>query len=64
MSKWQNMIKRDIYQTVTSRLLSPRQFIQVLIGSRQVGKTTLSRQIIKEFPGSKHYFWNGLIHKI
>lgn len=49
------MIKRPLYQNVKSRLLSSRQFIQVLIGPRQVGKTTLSRQIMRHFPNSVHY---------
>ena len=49
------MIKRDLYQTVEKRLLSSRQFVQVLIGPRQVGKTTLSRQLMALFQDSVHY---------
>ena len=40
------MFKRKIYHTLLSRLSEARRFIQVLIGPRQVGKTTLAHQII------------------
>ena len=33
----------------------PRKFIQVLAGPRQVGKTTLARQLMKAFPSECHY---------
>lgn len=40
------MFVRSEYQVVMSRLEEPRQFIQVLAGPRQVGKTTLVSQVL------------------
>ncbi len=39
------MYERPIYQTLWTRLHEPRRFMQVLIGPRQTGKTTLARQV-------------------
>ena len=36
------------YYTLTSRLKEPRHFIQVLMGPRQVGKTTVVKQVVKD----------------
>ena len=36
------------YHTLTSRLNEPRLFIQVLMGPRQVGKTTVVKQVVKD----------------
>ena len=41
-------MQRSIIQTVTKRLKEPRMFIQVLCGPRQVGKTTLITQVLRE----------------
>lgn len=49
------MFKRQIYQTLSRRLQEERRFIQVLIGPRQVGKTTLARQVIDALNISAHY---------
>ncbi len=49
------MVKRQLYQLVTKRLQQKRQFIQVLLGPRQVGKTTLSQQVMRQFAGPTHY---------
>jgi predicted AAA+ superfamily ATPase len=38
------MIERDQLQAFTKRILEPRKFIQVLMGPRQVGKTTMADQ--------------------
>ncbi len=38
---------RPYAHTLTKRLTEPRRFIQVLTGPRQVGKTTLVRQVIE-----------------
>jgi hypothetical protein len=46
------MYKRKIYNTVLKRVLEDRKFIQVLLGPRQVGKTTLSMQIKDEIKTS------------
>jgi predicted AAA+ superfamily ATPase len=42
------MFKRTIFQKILSRLQEPRKFIQVLAGPRQVGKTTLAKQLAAE----------------
>lgn len=44
------MIKRAQLQILIDRVHEPRKFIQVLAGPRQVGKTTLVLQLLKE-PG-------------
>ncbi len=49
------MYKRKIFQTVRGQVKDPRKFIQVLIGPRQVGKTTISEQIEAELDGLVHY---------
>lgn len=40
------MYKRYIFQTLNSRLEEPRRYIQVLVGPRQTGKTTLAQQVL------------------
>jgi len=40
------MYQKEQYQIIVDRLLEPRKFIQVVMGPRQIGKTTLV----------KHYF--------
>ena len=42
------MYKRPYYQHIKTRLNEPRKFIQVLFGPRQVGKTTMVNQLLKE----------------
>lgn len=46
------MYKRLYLEGLRERLSEPRQFIQVLVGPRQVGKTTMANQLVKdlEFP--------------
>ena len=41
------MYQRTQYQTIVDRLLEPRRFIQVIMGPRQVGKTTIVKQALK-----------------
>ncbi len=43
------MITRSLLGSLVLRLRSPRRFLQVLAGPRQVGKTTLARQAMKAF---------------
>lgn len=43
------MFKRRIYNEVIERIGEKRKFLQVLLGARQVGKTTLVRQLQKEY---------------
>ena len=47
--------KRDITSTITQRLREERRFIQVIIGPRQVGKTTAIHQALKEISIPHHY---------
>lgn len=47
--------KRPIYQKVMDHLLEKRKFIQVLSGPRQVGKTSLIRQVLQAIPYRYHY---------
>lgn len=49
------MYKRPVYKTLLSRLREPRRFLQVLAGPRQVGKTTLIRQVIEALNIPSHY---------
>jgi predicted AAA+ superfamily ATPase len=42
------MIERDQLQSFTKRILEPRKFIQVLMGPRQVGKTTMAAQMLEK----------------
>lgn len=47
--------KRPIYSPLFYRLKEPRRFIQVLIGPRQSGKTTLVHQAIRNLNSPSHY---------
>ena len=47
--------KRDITSTIARRLCEKRRFIQVVIGPRQVGKTTAIHQVLKEINIPYHY---------
>lgn len=49
------MYKRPHYTVIFTRLREPRQFIQVLAGPRQSGKTTLIRQIIQAIDAPSLY---------
>jgi predicted AAA+ superfamily ATPase len=40
-----NVFKRPVFNILYKRILEKRQFIQILAGPRQVGKTTLVRQL-------------------
>lgn len=42
------MYKRAQYQTIIKRLKEPRHFLQVVLGPRQVGKTTVVKQVLKD----------------
>lgn len=43
------MFTRSLLPLLSKRLAEPRRFIQVLSGPRQVGKTTLARQLMEAF---------------
>ncbi len=49
------MYKRPAYNILLARLQEPRKFIQVLSGPRQVGKTTLVRQVMDAVEMTAHY---------
>lgn len=42
------MYKRTEYKTIMNRLLEERKFIQVVMGPRQVGKSTVVKQVLKD----------------
>ena len=42
------MFERSILQNINKRISEPRKFIQVFVGPRQVGKTTLIKQLIQK----------------
>lgn len=42
------MYERNQLSTIKKRIKEPRKFIQVILGSRQVGKTTLAEQLAKK----------------
>ena len=49
------MKKRKAFDSLLKRLQEPRKFIQSLIGPRQVGKTTLARQVANAIGKATHY---------
>jgi len=49
------MFKRDIYYILFKRLEEPRRFIQVVAGPRQVGKTTMVRQVSDDLQAMTFY---------
>ena len=49
------MYKRKIFNILLGRLQEPRRFMQVLLGPRQTGKTTVARQVLTEVSGRGHY---------
>ena len=50
-----NTYERSILKQLTARLSEARRFIQVLVGPRQVGKTTLAGQLIERVKLPCHY---------
>jgi predicted AAA+ superfamily ATPase len=47
--------QRAHYQTLEKRIREPRRFIQVVLGPRQVGKTTLVNQLTSSLKDGYHY---------
>lgn len=41
-----DMYKRAVYKVIKSRIEEPRRFIQVVMGARQIGKSTVVRQVL------------------
>lgn len=48
------MFRRSAFNTLKSRLQEPRRFIQVVMGPRQVGKTTLVQQVFESLKDLVH----------
>lgn len=53
MSK--KLFERSINEKILNRLEEPRKFIQVIIGPRQVGKTTAVSQVLEKLNMPHHY---------
>jgi hypothetical protein len=49
------MKRLSLYTNLAQRLSEKRRFIQILAGPRQVGKTTLARQVLDAYPHPSHY---------
>jgi predicted AAA+ superfamily ATPase len=49
------MKRSKLYQLLLARLREPRRFVQVVAGPRQVGKTTLVRQVMADCGLPSHY---------
>jgi predicted AAA+ superfamily ATPase len=49
------MFQRGVLQEIKNRIFEPRKFIQVLVGPRQVGKTTIIKQLLSQI-SMAHYF--------
>lgn len=49
------MYKRIIFHILLKRIQEPRRFIQVLAGPRQVGKTTIARQVMEAVSIPVHF---------
>ena len=50
------MYKKAEYQTVKSRLEEPRKFIQVVMGARQIGKSTVVKQVLKDLDSPYQFY--------
>jgi uncharacterized protein len=49
------MFERNHLQSLTQRMNEPRKFIQVLMGPRQIGKTTLVTQLVEKIKIDYHF---------
>lgn len=50
------MYKRSEYKTIKVRLEEPRRFIQVVMGARQIGKSTVVKQVLKDLEAPYQFF--------
>lgn len=55
MEQSKKIYRRRHHALLAKRLEEPIHFIEVLMGPRQVGKTTLVKQLIQQTPGRYHY---------
>jgi len=49
------MSQSSVLQDIKRRVSEPRKFIQVLVGPRQVGKTTVVKQVLQQISMKYHY---------
>ncbi len=49
------LVHRPLVDVVLARLVEPPRLIQVIVGPRQVGKTTVARQVLARWDGPTHY---------
>ena len=50
------MYKRAEYQVITDRMNEPRKFIQVVMGARQIGKSTVVKQVLQDLDMPYQFF--------
>ncbi|WP_106484831.1 ATP-binding protein [Bacteroides sp. Marseille-P3684] len=50
------MYKRAEYQVITDRMKEPRRFIQVVMGARQIGKSTVVKQVLQDLDMPYQFF--------
>lgn len=50
------MYKRAEYQTIKDRINEPRKFIQVVMGARQIGKSTVVKQVLKDIDAPYQFY--------
>ena len=50
------MYKRSEYKTIKSRMEEPRRVIQVVMGPRQIGKSTVVKQVLKDMNTPYQFF--------
>lgn len=50
------MYKRTEYQVIKGRLKEQRRFIQVVMGARQIGKSTVVKQVLKDLNAPYQFF--------
>ncbi len=50
------MYKRTEYEIIKKRLEEPRRFIQVINGARQIGKSTVTKQVLKNIDQPYQFF--------
>ena len=54
--KCKTMYKRAEYHRIKSRLEENRRFIQVVMGARQIGKSTVVKQVLKDLSLPYQFF--------
>ena len=50
------MYKQAEYQVITDRIKEPRKFIQVVMGARQIGKSTVVKQVLQDLNMPYQFF--------